>query len=64
MYARVTINFYAYDTAGNRGVGCGLGNVLKIRDGEPLAGGASAESDFAGVAAPAAAPAPNAYGGW
>lgn len=64
MYARVTINFYAYDTAGNRGVGCGLGNVLKIRDGEPLAGGASAESDFAGVAAPAAAPASNAYGGW
>lgn len=49
MYARVTINFYAYDKAGNKGVGCGLGNVLKTREGEPLSGGASAASDFAGV---------------
>lgn len=61
MYARVTINFFAYDTAGSKGVGCGLGNVLKIRDGEALAGGASAASDFEGLgqsftAQPAAAP--------
>lgn len=49
MYARVTINFFAYDTAGSKGVGCGLGNVLKTRDGEPLSGGASAASDFAGI---------------
>ncbi len=47
MYARVTLNFFPYDTSGSKGVGCGLGNVLKIRDGEPLAGGASAASDFA-----------------
>ena len=51
MYARVTINFYPYDN-GNKGVGCGLGNVLKTRDGEPLSGGASAASDFAGIVAP------------
>lgn len=50
MYARVTLNFYAYDAAGSKGVGCGLGNVLKIRDGEPLSGGASAASDFADLA--------------
>ena len=50
MYARVTINFFPYDTAGSKGVGCGLGNVMKTRDGEPLSGGASAASDFAGVA--------------
>ena len=49
MYARVTINFFAYDTAGSKGVGCGLGNVLKTRDGEALAGGASAASDFEGL---------------
>lgn len=49
MYGRVTINFYPYAN-GSKGVGCGLGNVLKTRDGEPLAGGASAASDFAGVA--------------
>lgn len=59
MYARVTINFFAFDTAGNKGVGCGLGNVLKTRDGEPLSGGASAATDFEGIVP--AAPAPN-YG--
>lgn len=47
MYARVTVNFYAYENSGNRGVGCGLGNVCKTRDGEPLSGHANAESDFA-----------------
>ena len=48
MYARVTINFYGYKNR-KTGVGCGLGNVLKTRDGEPLSGGASAASDFAGI---------------
>lgn len=47
MYARVTINFFPYDTAGSKGVGCGLGNVMKTRDGEPLSGGATAAADFA-----------------
>lgn len=47
MYARVTVNFYPFDVNGNRGVGCGLGNVCKTRDGEPLSGRANAESDFA-----------------
>ncbi len=49
MYARVTLNFFPYDTAGSKGVGCGLGNVMKTRDGEALAGGASAATDFADV---------------
>lgn len=49
MYARVTINFFPFDTEGSKGVGCGLGNVLKVADGEPLSGGASAASDFAEV---------------
>ena len=49
MYARVTLRFYGFNQNGNRGVGCGLGNVMKTRDGEALAGGASAASDFAGV---------------
>ena len=57
MYARVTLNFFPYDTAGSKGVGCGLGNVMKTRDGEALAGGASALSDFAEVGN-AVAPAP------
>ena len=50
MYARVTMNFFSFNTNGNKGVGCGLGNVMKTRDGEPLSGGATAASDFADVA--------------
>ncbi len=49
MYGRVTLRFFGYSQSGNRGVGCGLGNVMKTRDGEPLSGGASAAADFAGV---------------
>lgn len=50
MYARVTVNFFGYAKSGKKAVACGLGNVLKTRDGEPLFGGASAESDFGGLA--------------
>ena len=49
MYARVTIRFYGYAANGNKGIAAGLGNVCKTRDGDPLAGGASAESDFAEI---------------
>ncbi len=49
MYGRVTIRFFGYSNSGNKGVGCGLGNIMKTRDGEPLAGNASAASDFATV---------------
>lgn len=55
MYARVTINFFPYANSGNKGVGCGLGNVMKTRDGEPLSGRSDAASDFANVAAPGGA---------
>ena len=46
-YCRVSISFYAYNTNGNRGIACGLNNIQKIRDGEPLGGRVSAEMDFA-----------------
>ena len=46
VYARVSINFYAFNSNGNRGIACGLGNVQKVRDGEPLGGRASAADDF------------------
>lgn len=49
MYGAVTVRFFGYSNSGNKGVGCGLGNVMKTRDGEPLAGGASAAVDFAGI---------------
>ena len=37
-YAHVSLNFYAYNTSGNRGVAAGLGNIQKVSDGEPLSG--------------------------
>lgn len=45
-YARVSINFYAFNSNGNRGIACGLGNIQKIRDGEPLGGHTSAADEF------------------
>ncbi|WP_165215764.1 DUF2815 family protein [Schaalia sp. ZJ1691] len=51
-YARVSLSFYAFNTNGNRGIACGLGNVQKLRDGEPLGGGrTSAADDFAAFSA-------------
>ena len=46
VYGRASINLYAFTSNGNRGIACGLNNLQKIRDGEPLGGKASAESDF------------------
>lgn len=46
-YAHVSINFYAFNTSGNRGVACGLGNIQKVADGEVLGGGrGNIESEF------------------
>lgn len=46
VYARVSVNFYAFNSNGNRGIACGLGNIQKISDGEPLGGKTSAADDF------------------
>lgn len=45
-YARLTLNFYAYNANGNKGIAAGLGNVQKLADGEPLGGFTRAEDDF------------------
>jgi len=42
----VSINFYAFDVNGNKGIAAGLGNLQKTNEGERLSGGASAEDDF------------------
>lgn len=47
VYGRASINFYAYNSSGNRGIACGLNNLQKIRDGEPLGGRTRPEDDFA-----------------
>lgn len=45
-YGKVSINFFPYATAGNRGIGCGLNNIQKIKDGEFLGGRSRPEDDF------------------
>lgn len=45
-YGRASIRFYAYNKNGNKGVGCGLGNVQKLEDGQPLDGRTTAAEDF------------------
>ena len=47
VYGRASINFYAFNSNGNKGIACGLNNLQKISDGEPLGGKARAEDDFA-----------------
>lgn len=76
-YARVSVDFFPYNSNGKKGIGCGLQNVQKVADGQPLGNRTSAEDDFgapqtpaayqqhAGYAAPAQPPnpyaAPNPY---
>ena len=45
-YCNVSVNFYAFNANGNRGVAAGLGNVQFVKDGERLSGRASADADF------------------
>ena len=47
VYGRASINFYAFNSNGNKGIACGLNNLQKISNGEPLGGRSRAEDDFA-----------------
>ena len=47
VYGRASVNFYAFNTNGNKGIACSLNNLQKIRDGEHLGGKSNAEDDFA-----------------
>jgi len=44
--ARASVSFYAYDRAGNKGVGVALNNVQKLRDGDRLDGRKKAQDEF------------------
>lgn len=48
-YARATVNAYAYDQAGNRGIAFGLNNIQKLGDGDPFSGRTKAQDDFQAV---------------
>lgn len=46
-WGRASINFFPFNSNGNKGIGVGLNNIQKLSDGEPLgAARASAEADF------------------
>ena len=70
MWGNVSVNFFPYNQAGKKGVGCGLNGVQKTGDGEPLSGRVTAQEAFqpvvsspaAGTAA--ASPAASGWGGW
>jgi hypothetical protein len=49
VYAMVSLNFYPFDKEGNKGVACGLNHIMKMKDGEPLAGRISVDDAFSGV---------------
>ena len=49
VYAKVALNFFAFSVSGNRGVACGLGNIQKIRDGEPLGNASDPGKEFSAV---------------
>lgn len=46
-HGRASISFFAYNSNGSKGIGCGLNNLQKLEDGERLGGGSSAADDFA-----------------
>ena len=70
MWGNVSVSFFAYNSAGKKGIGCGLNGLQKVRDDEPLSTRVTAQDAFqaVGAAAPAtptfgaAAPAAPGYG--
>lgn len=45
-YGRISVTFYGFNSNGSRGVAAGLGNIQKLRDGEPLGSRSNASDDF------------------
>ena len=46
-FGRASVSFFAYNSNGSKGVGCGLNNVQKMEEGEKLGGATTAAEDFA-----------------
>ena len=49
MWANVNVNFFAYNSAGKKGIGCGLNGVQKVRDDVPLSGQVTPEEAFSAI---------------
>lgn len=52
VYALVNVEFYPYMFGGKKGIGCGLGPVKKVRDGEALGGSAPTAAQAFGALQP------------
>ena len=64
-YGRVSLNAYAYDQAGNKGVSYGLNNIMLLAKGDSLGGAKpTAASDFGVVAGSSPAPAASVAVDW
>jgi len=48
-YAHVSVSFFGYNAAGNRGVSAGLNNVWALGRGDRLDGGMSPEDEFSDI---------------
>lgn len=49
MYGLISCNFFPFDNSGNKGIGIGLNNLMKTKDGERLSSQTTAADDFADV---------------
>ena len=54
IYANISVNFFPYNFQGKKGIGCGLGPVQKVADGEPLGGQAPTAKSVFTAAQPSA----------
>lgn len=63
MWGNVSVSFFPYNSAGKKGIGCGLNGLQKIRDDEPLGGRVTAQDAFK-PAAPAAPGWQNPFAGF
>lgn len=54
IYGRVNVTFYPYSYGGKKGIGCGLGPVQKLEDGEALAGNSVSAAQAFGAPQPTA----------
>lgn len=52
VYALVNVEFFPYMFGGKKGIGCSLGPVKKVRDGEPLGGSAPTAAQAFGAPQP------------
>lgn len=61
MWANVNINFFPYNAAGKKGIGCGLNGVQKVRDDVALTGQVTAEEAFSAIGNAGSTPAGGAW---